>query len=91
MGWARYANKHGHWDNCEYEMVKSLTNELNITFIDMIQEFDKIDDPDVYFASNYYRNDIKSISNLIGPYGHHNSAGYKVVADKIAHHLDNVH
>ena len=38
MGWARYANKHGHWDNCEYEMVKSLTNELNITFIDMIQE-----------------------------------------------------
>ena len=91
MGGARYANKHRHWDNCEYEMVKSLTNELNITFIDMIQEFEKIDDPDVYFASNYYRNDIKSISNLIGPYGHPNSAGYKVVADKIAHYLDNVH
>ena len=82
MGGVRYANKNWHWDNCEYEMVKSLTNELNVTFIDMIQEFDKIDDPSVYFANNYYRNDI---------YGHYNSTGYKVVSDKIAHYLDNVH
>ena len=79
FGADRYAaNK---WNNCEYNMIKSLTNNLDISLIDMVQEFDKANDVDKYFANNFYRKDIN---------GHYNSAGYKIVSDRIVKYLDSI-
>jgi len=68
-----------NWDNCEYEMVKSLLNELKIPLIDMVKEFDKSNNLGSYFAKNFYRKDIN---------GHYSAIGYKAVSDKIIEHLD---
>jgi len=79
FGAERYAaNK---WNNCEYNMIKSLTNNLDISLIDMVQEFDKANDVDKYFANNFYRKDIN---------GHYNSAGYKIISDRIVKYLDSI-
>ena len=69
------------WDNCEYDMVKSLLDDLKIPLIDMVEEFNKSDNPSKYFANNFYRKDI---------YGHYNSIGYKAVSDKITYYLDSI-
>ncbi len=79
FGAVRYATN--KWDDCEYSMVKSVTNNLDIALIDMVQEFDKVNDPDKYFANNFYRKDI---------HGHYNATGYKIVSDKIMEHLNSV-
>ena len=47
----------------------------------MVQEFDKANDVDKYFANNFYRKDIN---------GHYNSAGYKIISDRIVKYLDSI-
>ncbi|OGX27135.1 MAG: hypothetical protein A3D10_01780 [Omnitrophica WOR_2 bacterium RIFCSPHIGHO2_02_FULL_48_11] len=67
-----------NWQDCEYQMVLSLCQEMDIPVVDMVKKFSEFSDPRSFFAVNYY--DPK-----IG--GHCNRKGYELVAKEIVNQL----
>jgi len=68
------------WPDCEYKMVSSICNHLDIPFVDTVKVFNKFENPKDFFASNPY-------VSTIG--GHCNRKGYELVAKEIVRQLRN--
>ena len=74
---ARYFAK-DQWEECEHEMVVSLTKNLEIELVDLVPIINNLDDPRSMFASNIDRP---------GAGGHPNREGYRLIADQIIERL----
>jgi len=67
------------WPECEHEMIISLSKELNIPLIDVVEDIMKHETPmKQYYAKNQYYDSTP---------GHMNRNGYKLVAQKIVKFL----
>lgn len=70
-----YLRYNSKYDNSSYISVKKVVNELNIPFIDIVEEFKKADNPKKYYPFKLM--------------GHYNERGYKEVANIIYEHTSN--